>query len=166
MSGDAKSAKDRLKEFEALLNEYTQKIGTYGIVYPQDVTIILQLTKDHLRGMSPEDLGEDAFILSQYGLYLQKEKNRHSIRVDWANGELDLLIAREAGNYGMDGGKSFIKYELLRSRIVIADSAAQALYQIVKHARARVTEIDQMSYQMNIMSKALIELQQTKRYKR
>jgi hypothetical protein len=97
---------------------------------------------------------------------LQKEKNRHSIRVDWANGELDLLIAREAGNYGMDGGKSFIKYELLRSRIVIADSAAQALYQIVKHARARVTEIDQMSYQMNIMSKALIELQQTKRYKR
>lgn len=165
MSGENKSSKDRLAEFEQILNEYTQGIGINGIQYNAEVNDVLSLTREQLRGMHPEDCGELAFILSQYAVFIQKEQNRQRARVDWAEREISYLIALEQSKY-YGGDTKYVKYDLLRATIIKGNSAAQALDNIVRHAKARHVELDKVSSNINLMSKALIELQQTKRYKK
>ncbi len=167
MSGEIKSAKDRLADFEKILNDYTAGIGLSRIQHNPEVGQIFTLTREELRGMDPEDCGECAVILSLYSSYIQTEQNRQQVRVDWAERELSHLIAREKDNYGFGGDKGkFTKYELLKSTIVVHDGAAKLLDQIITHARARAMTLDKISVNINLVSKSLIELQQTKRYRK
>lgn len=167
MSGEKKSNQDRLADFERVLNEYTDTLGFATIRYNTDVDQILELSRAQLRGMSTEDCGESAFILAQYAVFIQKEQNRQKVRIDWAERELSDIISREASNYGFGGDKGrYVKYDMIRSTVVSGNGAAKALNNIIRHAKARSLELDQISMNINIMSKCLIELQQTKRYKK
>lgn len=167
MSGEQLSAKQQLAEFEKILNEYTDGIGLNRIQHNSEVSKILTLSRKELNGMDPEDCGECSFILSQYSSYIRKEHNRQRVRVHWAEKKLANLIARESSKYGFGGDKArYTKYELLKGTIVAADGAAKVLDNIQTHAKAREIELEGLATEINTMAKALIELQQTKRYRR
>ena len=166
MSGKSKSAEDRLKDFEKVLNQYTDTLGFSTIRYNTDIDEILELTREQLRGMSTDDCGEASFLLAQYAVFIQKERNRQNVRIDWAERELSNIIVSEASNYFDSDRIKYTKYDFVKSTVIAGNGAAKVLENIIKHAKGRSIELDQIASNINVMSKCLIELQQTKRYKK
>jgi len=161
MTGDKKSSQDKLKLFEKILDEYISTTGLPHIVRNSEVEGVLSLTRDELKGMTAEDCGINSFLLQQYATYIQKEHNRNNVRVQWATRELSLIVATQESRFRTG---DYMKYELLLNKIICGDIAAAALSKIVKYASARATELDQLSSKIGMMGRALIELQQTKRF--
>lgn len=163
MSGETKSKtfEERLEDFHKILKTYTDNIGLKNIGYNSDVDILLKLNKKQLNALSIEDCAEGAFILSQYALFVQKEYNKQKVRIIWANKHLDRIVANHEGNYS--GGQKFIKYELLRQKVINGDSAATALDGIVVHATARATELEDLNHNISNMARYLSQLERIKR---
>ena len=162
MSGENKSFKDRLKEYEAVLDQYTVKIGIAHIMYNTEANEIMLYDADMLRGMSHEQCGEGAFILSNYATFIQMEYNRHKARVRWANTELMRIIAGTGDRYG----DSYTKFELRKANCMNDDSSAQVLGSIIKHAEGRAIQLEGICDGIRDMARYLNSLQQTKRYKK
>jgi len=162
MSGDIKSAKDNLKDYEKILDEYMAQIGVSHIQYNNDANEAMMLTREELRGMSPEDCGETAFILQQYAAFLQLEYNRQDVRVKWATIKINEIIAHQGDQYG----DKYTKWELRRAMVLAGDTAAQMLGQILIHAEGRAAQLKDVSSKINTMGKHIGDLQMTKRYKK
>ncbi len=160
MSGENKSQKfeERLEEFHKVLKQYTDGIGLNNIFYNSDVEVFLKLRKKQLQGLSIEDCSEGAYLLSQYSLFLQKELNKQKVRIMWANKHLDRIVA----NHELSSN-TYIKYDLLRQKVVNGDSAASALNGIIVHATARATEVEGLMVNISQMAKYLSQLEFIKR---
>ncbi len=163
MSGENKlSFEERLKKYEAILDQYTVKIGIAHIMYNSEVNDLLMLNSDQLRGMSHEQCGESSYILSNYATFVQMEYNRQKARVDWANSELNKIIADQGDRYG----DKYTKFDLLKARVISGDSSAQVLGNIIKHAEGRATQLESVAFGIRDMARYLESLQVTKRYKK
>ena len=62
--------------------------------------------------------------------------------------------------------QTFTKFELMRAQLIVADSAAAVLHEILKHAKSRQSELDQVSNNITSMAKYMNDLSYTKRSKR
>ena len=161
MSGEQKShsVKEQLAKFEQILEEYTSRQGLGVLSYNQEVEKALNLTSLELAAMSAESCGEQSFVLFQYALYIQKEHNRQTMRVNWAKNNLKIIVAKECKQYG-DRYTGFNEKEGL---IIANNERAYSLNNIVLHAQARADELFFLSRKVQFMGDSLIELQKTKR---
>lgn len=162
MSGEQKSSGDRLKDFEKVLNEYETGIGLGAIKYNAEVNACMSLTRAEINAMTPQECTVYNLILTQYSAFLQMEYNRNKTRNEWASRELDLIVAQEASKYGYGDDKNFVKYELVKSKIILANAGARALYGIIKHASARAQELEQMSTKIAMIARALFDIRMMK----
>lgn len=147
MSGK-KNFNEQLKEFEEVLDEYRTRLGLDNIQMSSDAIKYLSLTFGQVKGMSEEEANYASFALSQYAAYIQTEQNRHTSRVGWAEDKLGKIIAVKS----QGGNNQYTKYELLKAQIIVGDSAAQALNNIILHAQARSNELDSISDKIIFMS--------------
>ena len=95
MSGEEKSVIVKLDELESGLDKYEEKIGL--VVQPR-ISQYLNVTNEQMKKMSVEELDEAAFDLANYGIYFQKEYNKHVSRVNWAEANIRAIVAKELGN--------------------------------------------------------------------
>lgn len=162
MSGEPKSFKERLKEYESVLDQYNVKIGVAHILYHTEVNAIMLYNGDELRGLSAEECGEGAFILSNYAAFIQMEYNRQKARVEWAETELTKIIGSTGDRYG-DG---YTKYELRKARCIADDSSAKVLGDIIRHAGGRAIQLEGIADGLRDMARYLNGLQFSKGNKR
>lgn len=162
MTGDG-SYKERMKKFEAILDEYQKQNGLSHILYNSEIEGVLSLTREELSNLTAEQCGESQFLLAQYSAYLQKNYNRHNAKLKWAERELSNLVAKECHNYGDDNFMNNAKFQLILGKVIYGNEAAKVLNQIVNHASACVNELNDMSTKISFISKALGDLQQSKR---
>lgn len=162
MSGEQKSSGDRLKEFEQVLDQYETSIGLKSIKYNAEVNACMSLTRAEVNAMTVQECTVYNLILTQYSAYLQMEYNRNKTRNEWATRELDLIVAQDASKYGYGDEKNFVKYELVKSKIILANAGAKALYGIIKHAAARAQELEQMSTKVSMIARALFDVRMMK----
>lgn len=157
---EQKTFNDRLKEYEEILDKYTSGVGLNYVLYNQEVERVLLLTYDQIQKLDSKGCDEYAYLLAQYSLIITKEINRNRARLMWAQKQLDLLVASQASRYtgGQAGNEKFIKYELLVNKVILADSSAQVLNKIILHATGRVTELDNISTKIDLMSRTLSNL--------
>ena len=160
MSGQ-EGYKEKLKTFERILDGYNDTTGISKIVHNTQVADFATLTHHEIIAFDAEQCSEIAYILSQYASYLQREKNRQTSRIIWAESEMSYLIGKNADNFD-----KFTKFELMRAKLIVANSAAAVLHEILKHAKSRQSELDQMSYTMNNMAKYMNDLAYAKRGKK
>ena len=159
-NGENKStAKQKLAKYEEILKEYTEKIGISSVALNTEVISLLSLNSSDMESMAAEDCGIGAYILSQYALYLQQEYNRNKVRRDWADKEINLLLANNYSNYG----DQYTKWDAKKNMLIAADQHANALHQIIKHAETRISELQDTSSRISTMARYLESLQQTKR---
>lgn len=95
MSGEVKSVAAKLTELESELEQYEEKIGL--TIQPR-ISKYLNVTHEEMQKMSVEELEEAAFDVANYGIYLQKEMNKHTSRIGWATSNMNPIIARECNN--------------------------------------------------------------------
>lgn len=164
MSGENESrtltAKDALKEFESLVDKYETDINLlFPKCQPSNIESALNLTEQDLNQMNSEECGAKAHTLSQYILYLQKEINRNTIRVNWAKNKMNLLIAAKFNEYG----DKYTKVEIKMGMLCKENTYAAAINGILQHAEARITSLTNITMHVSLICNTLMSLQTSKR---
>lgn len=158
-----KTFQDRLKEYEETLNKYIESIGINYILYNKEVEPVLLMTYEQLQKLDSQGCDMYSYLLAQYSLIITKEINRNKSRLNWAQKQLELLVANQAAKYSGPADKAnFVKYELLVNRVILNDTSAQTLNKIILHASGRVQELDNISSKIDLMSRTLSNLSRTK----
>ena len=151
MSGEAGlTTKERLSQFEEILNEYNNKVGLgfKPIYQPAELQKYMTLTYDEVSKLDEAECKSASYILSQYAFYLRKEINRHNVRVYWAQKHLGDLLAKEAKKFDNVYG-----YEQKLAAMCVDNEYAKAVGQILFHAKSRVMELEDVTDHITSISK-------------
>jgi hypothetical protein len=90
------SVESKLGDLDKVIEEYERHTNISCIKNDgTDVDKYLTMSRDEFSKMDPEDLGQAAWVLSRYALYVQKEHNLHFTRKSWAEENVKLVIAKE-----------------------------------------------------------------------
>lgn len=154
-NGENLSVEERLEKFERVISDYSNSVGLDKIIYNKEVDEVLYYSESQIKNLDREGCKEKAFLLSQYAATLQRETNKQNIRLNWAEKELDRLVAKLYSNYS---SSTYDKYEVVKGRILNGDSTAAALYTIIQNADARKTELTSMAYRVESMGAILKSL--------
>lgn len=153
MSGEAKSAAAKLTELETELDQYEEKIGL--IVQPR-VSTYLNVTQEQMKAMSVEELEEAAFDLANYGIYLQKEMNKHVSRIGWANSNMNPIIARESSN------QKGYSYEERKLAIIHSNEHTIKLEAIRVKSQLCYDRLNFMNRRVDVLAERFSKLQESK----
>lgn len=110
-------------DIEKGIKEYYNSISL-KIKPSPNIEAILNYTQEELRSLSKEECSENAYLLKQYALYIQKEMNRHHVKANWASARLNYIIGKDGGEYG----DKYTKFEQLKLIVVAKNTYAKALY--------------------------------------
>lgn len=164
MSGQTELKKhtiaDQLAQFEATLNEYESKIDLiFPKCQPAIIDKAINLSQEEINVMSAEDCGLHAHTLAQYILYLQKDINRNSVRINWAKNRLNRLLGTVNDQYG----DKWTKYEVKLGALCSDNSEAAALNNVILHAESRILSLTNVTMHISLICNTLSNLQTTKR---
>jgi len=148
----------RLAEVENILKEYESSLGL-KIADQEDYSRYLNLKQSQLKKMSPEECGEVAFMMAQQSLYIQQEINKHTQRMNWANTNIEIMIAKSLDNYGT----KYTPYEIRKTLAINDNEYTAKLYEIFVRAKQFLDKLSYIPTKIGYLSKTLLELQQTKR---
>lgn len=150
---------DKLNSELKLLDDYNKSVGLNVIKFNNEVEKILELPLEEIRSLSAEDLSAYGYALARYSTFLQKENNRFSSKLKWANHNLLIIIGRNGHKYG----DKWTKFEERKIMVINDNEAAQSLNKIVLEATLRLEELAFMSTRVNTMSNILLEYHKTRR---
>lgn len=154
MDGVVKSARDKLAELEERLDSYEKKVGL--VIAPRE-SKYLNISLEEIKAMSAEELDEAAFDLGAYSLFLQKEINKHSTRVNWATANQKKIIAHECNNVR---APSFEERKLI---IIDSNEGAAKLELIRIESQAVVDRFSFINHRIDFLAERVSRLKDTKR---
>ena len=161
MSGKQESSTtidSHLQQLEESLTTYETQHLINHIATNNEITDILSLSSSaELRGKNALECGEMAFALEQYSAYIQKDSNRQTAIINWAEARLNHLLSALTPKIA---AASYLERKALATR---QDSAAQRLYQVKRRAQSQYDSLAYLPARINGMAKALMSLQDTKR---
>lgn len=118
---------------------------------------VLSLSPLLLKKLGPVELGEIAFVLSQYSHRLQQAVNREQSRITWATESVKKLVAKKVSAY------TGYSYDERKSKAIADDDAAQKLESIRVQAQMRVDRVSFLSARASELAKTAMSLASTKR---
>ena len=157
-----KTVNQKLESQLEILDNYGKSIGLNSIKFNNDVEKILELSLEEIRTTSIEDSLTYSYALARYSGFLQKECNRHSSKLKWANHNLSIIVGKLYNNYG----DKWTKLEERKIQIINDNDAAQSLNKIILENTLKLEELQFISTRINTMSNILLEYQKTKRSER
>ena len=156
------SVNEEFAEYKAILAKLDNMTKMSNVPLNSEVDDILGMTYPVLSKLIAEQCGEYAFILTQYGLYLQIQQNDAKAKAGWANGKIMDHVCPLLSSYG-DG---FVKFDIKRQLAINEHEHLRLLDAIEKKANTVVVKLDFISGKINSLAQTLMELQQTKRRNR
>ena len=135
---------EQMDKIQAVLDEYEKGVG-FNITYHEnsfnDIDTYMNMDRTALNKLMPEDCAEIGYRLSQQSFFIQKAINKEQSRLTWAQGSLNIIIAKEVNSYD-----KYIKHENKVCLICENNSAANKLQKIIQFAQQRV---DRLSFYTN-----------------
>lgn len=155
-----KSAIDvKLENLQKKLDDYENSMGLVEVQKPIGIEGYLNLSSQELQEMSAEEVGEAAFILAQYSMYIQKEYNRQNAVKNWAQACQNAIIAKIIDNYGNE----YTKFDEKSMKAIYGNDAAIVLQRIIVEASQKTDVLHFLSQKIEMAHKRLSEYQETKR---
>lgn len=152
------TAEMNLEQLNKVLDDY-DKTHFLNFKTNNDTLKYLELTREELQKYTDADCGEVAAILALFSSSLQKETNRQRATVGWCESNLQILTTPKLDNYKAN----YQTFEERRLLATMGDSYCDTLNRLRIKAQTRLSEIEGMSYKIDLYIKTLLELQQTKR---
>jgi hypothetical protein len=84
--------------------EFRKKINFVDLKAPEEIELLLSMTRDEMKLKSKQELSIDSARIAQYALYMSIQSNRLKSNLAWCNSNLDSIIGRELNNvqgYGL-----------------------------------------------------------------
>lgn len=155
MSGEHKSAKDKVFELEKELDEYEVKLGLPSRF--NRTCDHLTMTNDDAERLIPDQANEIACDLSSYAIHIQREINKHTSRISVADANIKRIVAEECNNVRAPS------YEE-RKNIIIATNEVAQEYEKIRLKSQLI--IDRLSYLPTRISYLADKLSETANGKR
>lgn len=152
----AVTAQSHSESLDKLLDEYESGHGLGPNIVNDVGKDYMELTPQMLSKMSAEDCGHAAYFLEQRAMYLQREINKETARVNWAKSLLEKHTAKILDNYQ---GYYNEKYQ----KAIANDVYLSKLNDIRIYAQARVDRLSYLPAKVSGMASKLDSMQQTKR---
>lgn len=156
----SKSAKEEVKYWDDILDEYEQSIGLPQ--YKNDnlpegeLDHYLSMNRDILEKLSPEDCAQISYRLGQFSFHIQRSINREIARYNWAEESVKETIADEINNYKGYG------YLEKSGQAIKHNDRAQALQNIKKFAKQRSDRLSYLANGIKNLSDILLLIQRNK----
>ena len=153
-------AKDDLKYWDAILDEYEQSVGLP--LYKDDslssdeLNTYLTMSRDMVEKLTPEDCAQIAFRLGQFSFHIQRTVNRELARYNWAEEIIKETIADELNNYKGYG------YLEKASQAIKHNDKAQSLNKIKNYAKQRSDRLSFLANGLKNLSDIILQVQRTK----
>lgn len=148
----------RLAAMEDLIKSYLDSLKLSLKLQPK-ADEWLNLDESTLRGFTAEDCSETAFKLSQYGLYIQKEVNRHKAVHNWADSSITKIIAHKIEDYG----EQYTPFLIKKAMAIRENPMARQLQEIQVLAENNIRSLDDMPRRIDSMAQNLRELSMVRR---
>lgn len=155
---------ERIKNLDAMLDEYDVKTGINCFKHDTSVQSILNYTQTDIRALTEEECGEDGYSLIRFAGYIQKESNRLNARIRWLQRCINIETAARIKDYGNN-------YTSYQERMFLAHNDStneymKKLQDILMHAEIRKEELSFLSSKVASMAQTLIDQKQSKRKQR
>ncbi len=154
------NTKDKVKEWDSVLDEYEKGIGlpTYngGQFANEELEKYFSMDRKVLESMTPQDCGEIAYRLGQFSFHIQRSINRELARVNWAEENIKESIADELNSYK---GYGYIEKS---TQAIKHNDKANSLNQIRKYAKMRADRLQYTATSIKNLSDILLNIQRSK----
>ena len=156
-----KTAKEELNHWDTILDEYETSIGLgkYSDVHnftETELSDYLNMNRDAVEKLTPEDCAQISYRLSQYAFFLQRTLNRETARHNWAEENVKETIADEINNYK---GYGFLEKSL---QAIKHNEKATSLNKIKRYAQQRMDRLSYLASSVKNLSDILLSVQRTK----
>ncbi len=138
------------------MEEFKAKIGLVAMKPPEEIELLLSMTRDEMKLKDKQELSIDASRIAQYALFLAMQSNRLKSNITWCNANLDSIIGRELNNtqgYGLKE-KTLV--------IIRNDSVAQEMSSIKTLCETQLATILDLDRKIEYYSTTLKNLTFTK----
>ena len=156
----SKTAKEQLKDWDDLLDEYENKLGLpkYNELALDEAELseYLHMNRDMLENLTPSQCGEISYRLSQFAFHIQRSINRENARINWAEETIKEVISGEVNNYKGYG------YLEKSTQAIANNTKAHALSRIKKYAKQRSDRLSFLANSVKNLSDILISIQRNK----
>jgi len=164
MSGEAVSsvstAKVNMDAVVAQLDQYEDSLGleiaAESPVPQSELTQYLEMNRDELSKLDPEDCNEIAYRLGQYSFYLQRQSNKEKARELWAKAEIDRCVHDKLNDYKQFGNE----YRILS--IAKENTYVESLVKIQNKAKQRSARLEYIGGSVKNLSDTLKDSARTK----
>ena len=155
-----KSSKEELQYWDTILDEYESSIGMPSYsedTMPSDeLNQYLTMNRSSLEKLTPDDCGEIAYRLSQFGFHIQRTLNREIARHNWSDEKIKEVIADEINNYK---GYGYVEKSL---QAIKHNEKAQSLNTIKRYAKQRMDRLSYLANNLKNLSDIIISIQRNK----
>lgn len=159
MSGEEKSLQEKIVNIEAAINDYFVKLKV-PLQLDDEVENVINLTLNDIRGLTPKECYEYAYVLDKYAFYLQKEYNFHSARNVWA--EQNLYVAISIAINQQQFG-TYIKFEEKKMSVIRDNTLCNQLDKMLASTNMKLGALNSLSMKVNTIAKTLKDLGYSKR---
>ncbi len=152
-------AQTQSDNWDKILDEYEKNIGIpqFSKLNTTEVEQYMQMSRNELEKLTPEDCAQMAYMLIVYSVYVQKCYNREIARAKWAAATLNQVIANEVGTYN-----KYSPYEERKHQAIRNNDHAENLNTILIHAQNRADRLLFISSGIKNTSDILLSLQKAK----
>jgi hypothetical protein len=152
------TAKERLDQVEAVLDEYEGKLGIGGYsedFHDQSVKKYMSMSRQQMEKITVEECAEAALLLGGFSFYLQRSYNREVARVNWATSNLKKMISGREDQYRGSWDSQY--YQAVKE-----DGYATKLDNIKTYAQQRADRLTYLATSVKNLSDLYINLQRSK----
>ena len=148
------SGEEKLNEFVEAVEAWKSSKSIAPIEENTEIKIILNLKTQDIKSLSGEDRAAYAYELYAYAEYIESQKVKESIILDWAESSIWYIISQSINQYG----DKYTKWQEKYYSAVRENPLASEILKIKNHAEARVKTLEGTANRVQSMAQILNNL--------
>lgn len=153
MSGDKElKASERLNEHIASINDYINSSNTKFSGFREEFLFVANMSSDHLKKLTQQELFDAAYLLYGYATYIQDEINKNKVALNWCNDQMEKMIVQHSNEFGQ-----YTKHESKKYILAKNNSYAASLENMREIAEARLQSLDGKVFELKRKADILLE---------
>ena len=148
------SGEQKLNEFMEAVEAWKSSKSIAPIKENEEIEIILKIKTQDIKSLSGEDRASYAYELYAYAEYIETQKVKEGIVLDWAESSIWYIISKTINQYG----DKYTKWQEKYYSAVRENPLASEILKIKNHAEARVKTLDGKADRIQSMAQILNSL--------
>ena len=148
------SGEERLNEFINAVEDRKSSKSIATVKENEEIEIILNLKTEDIKSLSSEVQASYAYELYAYSEYIETQKAKESIILEWADSSIWYIISTVMNNYG----SQYTKWQEKYYSAIRENPLASEILKVKNHAEARVKILSGKADRVQSMANILTNL--------